>query len=84
MRRESIGFVFQSFNLVPVMSVADNVDYPLLLAGLTVGRAPPRASQKFWSASGSKRWRRADPMNCRADSVSAWRLRVRSSSVRGS
>lgn len=34
-RREAIGFVFQSFNLVPVMSVADNVDYPLLLAGLT-------------------------------------------------
>jgi putative ABC transport system ATP-binding protein len=35
LRRASIGFVFQSFNLVPVMSVADNVDYPLMLAGLT-------------------------------------------------
>ena len=34
LRRASIGFVFQSFNLVPVMSVADNVDYPLMLAGL--------------------------------------------------
>ena len=33
-RRQSIGFVFQSFNLVPVMNVADNVDYPLLLEGM--------------------------------------------------
>jgi len=34
LRRDTIGFVFQSFNLVPVMSVAENVDYPLFLAGL--------------------------------------------------
>ena len=31
-RRHKLGFVFQSFNLVPVMSVFDNVEYPLLLA----------------------------------------------------
>jgi putative ABC transport system ATP-binding protein len=34
LRREQIGFVFQSFNLVPVMTVADNVDYPLFLSGV--------------------------------------------------
>ena len=33
LRRESIGFIFQGFNLVPVMTVAENVDYPLFLAG---------------------------------------------------
>ena len=26
LRRDSLGFVFQSFNLVPVMTVAENVD----------------------------------------------------------
>lgn len=37
LRRSSIGFVFQSFNLVPVMTAADNIDFPLHLLGL--GRA---------------------------------------------
>lgn len=33
LRRHAIGFVFQSFNLVPVMSAFDNVDLPLYLLG---------------------------------------------------
>jgi len=33
LRREKVGFVFQGFNLVPVMTVFDNVEYPLLLLG---------------------------------------------------
>jgi len=33
-RRRRIGFVFQSYNLVPVMTVRENIEYPLLLAGL--------------------------------------------------
>ncbi|MFC4466016.1 ABC transporter ATP-binding protein [Streptomyces xiangluensis] len=36
LRRERIGFVFQSYNLVPSLSVADNITLPLRLAG----RAP--------------------------------------------
>lgn len=31
LRRENIGFIFQSFNLIPVLSVYDNVEFPLLL-----------------------------------------------------
>jgi putative ABC transport system ATP-binding protein len=33
-RRCRIGFIFQSYNLVPVMSAYDNVEYPLLLLGM--------------------------------------------------
>ncbi|MDN3353715.1 ABC transporter ATP-binding protein [Actinomadura sp. DC4] len=38
LRRERVGFVFQSYNLVPSLSVADNITLPLRLAG----RAPDR------------------------------------------
>ena len=44
-RRRSIGFVFQSYNLVPVMSVRDNVEYPLLLAGLPAGERRSRVDE---------------------------------------
>jgi len=33
-RRNKIGFVFQSFNLVPVMTAYENIEYPLLLTGM--------------------------------------------------
>ena len=34
LRREKIGFVFQAFNLIPVLSAEENVALPLTLAGL--------------------------------------------------
>jgi putative ABC transport system ATP-binding protein len=38
-RRERIGYVFQFFNLIPTMTVRENVELPLLLAGATRARA---------------------------------------------
>lgn len=39
LRREKIGFVFQSFQLLPTLSVIENVELPLMLAGITDSRA---------------------------------------------
>ena len=33
LRRERIGFIFQSFQLLPTLTVAENVELPLMLAG---------------------------------------------------
>ncbi|MBQ4847832.1 ABC transporter ATP-binding protein [Pseudoalteromonas sp. MMG005] len=30
-RREKLGFIFQRYNLIPVMSVLENIEYPLLM-----------------------------------------------------
>ena len=31
LRRDTIGFIFQQFNLIPLLSVIENVEYPLVL-----------------------------------------------------
>src|SRR5207302_7402063 len=39
LRRRHVGFVFQSYNLVPSLTVADNITLPLRLAGASPDRA---------------------------------------------
>ena len=41
-RAERMGFVFQSFNLLPVLSSAENIELPLLVSGVN----PKKARQK--------------------------------------
>lgn len=49
LRGEKIGFVFQTFNLVPYLSALENVQVPLFLGGATGGeqRASRWPARKF-------------------------------------
>ena len=41
-RRDHIGFVFQSYNLIPVLSAAENIEYIMLLQGVSTSARKKR------------------------------------------
>lgn len=41
-RRDSIGFIFQAYNLIPVLTVEENIDYVMLLQELPKGERHSR------------------------------------------
>ncbi len=44
-RGQNIGFVFQSFNLLPTLTAAENVAVPLLINGISRGKAIGKAKE---------------------------------------
>jgi len=44
-RRDHIGFIFQSYNLIPVLSAAENVEYVLMLQGASESERRKRAEE---------------------------------------
>ncbi len=45
LRRRELGFVFQTFNLVPVLTALENVEYPLWIAGTATAERRRRAAE---------------------------------------
>jgi putative ABC transport system ATP-binding protein len=45
LRRNRIGFVFQFFNLLPTLTVEENISLPLMLAGRGAGEASSQAKR---------------------------------------
>ncbi len=37
-RRDKIGYIFQTFNLIPVLNVYENIEYPLILKGISASQ----------------------------------------------
>lgn len=56
-RNESIGFVFQTFNLIPDLSVFDNVDVPLRYRGLAASDRKQRIEKALSQVGLSSRMR---------------------------
>jgi putative ABC transport system ATP-binding protein len=44
LRHEVLGFIFQSFNLIPVLNVFENVEFPLLIGGARM----PKKQRAEW------------------------------------
>ena len=57
LRREKIGFVFQTFNLIPVFTAAENVEYPLLLRRMPESERRERVAEALASVGLSSRAR---------------------------
>jgi putative ABC transport system ATP-binding protein len=45
LRRHNIGFIFQAYNLIPVLSAAENISFPLTLLGVDKREARERTEQ---------------------------------------
>jgi len=54
-RRHKIGFVFQFFHLIPRLSAAENVELPLILAGIDSAERKPRVQAALSSLGLSDR-----------------------------
>jgi putative ABC transport system ATP-binding protein len=54
-RAKRIGFIFQAYNLLPVLTAVENVELPLLLAGVKLKEARVRAL-KTLDLVGLKKW----------------------------
>ncbi|MGH7337397.1 MAG: ABC transporter ATP-binding protein, partial [Myxococcota bacterium] len=50
-RARKIGFIFQSFHLVPRLTAFENVELPLVLAGIAPAERRPRVQQLLESLS---------------------------------
>ncbi len=62
LRHDTIGFIFQSFNLIPVLDVYENIEFPLLLGN---GKGSKK-ERREWVDSliaevGLEQWRRHKP-----------------------
>ena len=56
-RAKNIGFIFQQFNLIPTLSVAENVSVPLLIQGFSSRVAIKRSREILEKVGLGERWK---------------------------
>ncbi len=84
-RNEMLGFIFQQYNLLPKLSLMENVELPLIYAGLSRKEQQARARTAPWSGWALAKSCTTSPASSRAGSSSGcpspgpWRGTPRSS-----
>ena len=58
LRRKDVGFIFQQFNLVPTFRARENVAVPLIIAGVSYGKALRKADEMLGALGLAERTRR--------------------------
>jgi len=62
LRHRAVGFIFQSFNLMPVLNVYENIELPLLLSGKPPSRSERRQYADYLMEQvGLTEWRKHRP-----------------------
>ena len=56
-RNEMIGFIFQQYNLLPKLNIAENVELPLLYAGIETAERKERTRKALEKVGLSDKWR---------------------------
>ena len=56
-RARNIGFIFQQFNLIPTLNIAENVGVPLLIQGVSSGKALKRSREILEKVGLGDRWK---------------------------
>jgi putative ABC transport system ATP-binding protein len=56
-RAMNIGFIFQQFNLIPTLNLAENVSVPLLIQGMSNGKAEKKAKELLDRVGLGDRWK---------------------------
>jgi putative ABC transport system ATP-binding protein len=56
-RAQNIGFIFQSFNLIPTLNCAENVSVPLLIQGVAPRKAEAKAREVLAKVGLGERWK---------------------------
>jgi putative ABC transport system ATP-binding protein len=56
-RAKKIGFIFQQFNLIPTLTVAENVGVPLLIQGVSASKALKRSREILEQVGLGTRWK---------------------------
>ena len=56
-RAQNIGFIFQSFNLIPTLNCAENVSVPLLIQGVSARKAEQKGREMLERVGLGDKWR---------------------------